>query len=214
MIKKIIEILTKCYSRIPVFKNDDKTDLIGILRIKQLIQVDFTYKKTLKDLGIKLKPPLVIPPNMTLVNLLREFRSGKSHMAFITEQVKLLQSKFGLNYNNSIDYNMRYTEVFDESKKIKIFGIVTLEDVIEQIFNLEILDEEDYERIRNSKGLRNQSLITFYTNKETRKTFINETVNEIKDIICGLENNIEMKEEIANQIERNKEDKRENLLNG
>ena len=164
----------------------------------------------MKDLGIKLKPPLVIRPNMTLVNLLREFRSGKSHMAFITEQVKLLQSKFGLNHNNSMDYNMLSGGNFDESKKIKIFRIVTLEDVIEQIFNLEILDEEDYERIRNARGshkfdshLRNQSLITIYTNVETRKSFINQTSNEIKDIIKGLKNNIEMKERITNQIEKN-----------
>ena len=33
-----------------------------------------------------MKPPLVIHPNMTLIDLLREFRQGKSHMAFITEQ--------------------------------------------------------------------------------------------------------------------------------
>ena len=77
--KKLNEILEKGFSRVPVFKNDDKTDLIGILRIKQLIQVDFAQKKTLKDLGIRLKTPLVIHPNMTLVDLLREFRSGKSH---------------------------------------------------------------------------------------------------------------------------------------
>ena len=68
-------------------------------------------------MGIKLKKPLVIHPNMTLVDLLREFRSGKSHMAFITEQVKSLQSKFGLNHNNSITFNTRYSEAFDEGKK-------------------------------------------------------------------------------------------------
>ena len=115
--KKLNEILEKGFSRIPVFKNDDKTDLIGILRIKQIIQVDFNLKKNLKELGIKLKKPLVIHPNMTLVDLLREFRSGKSHMAFITEQVKSLQSKFGLNHNNSITFNTRYSEAFDEGKK-------------------------------------------------------------------------------------------------
>ena len=129
--KKVAEILDKGFSRIPVFRNDDKTDLIGLLRIKQLIKVDFNQRKSLKELGIRLKPPLVIPPNMTLINLLRQFRSGKSHMAFITEQVELLQAKFGLTRNNSVAINMLYNETFADTKNIKILGIVTLEDVIE-----------------------------------------------------------------------------------
>ena len=217
--KKVVEILDKGFSRIPVFRNDDKTDLIGLLRIKQLIKVDFNQRKSLKELGIRLKPPLVIPPNMTLINLLRQFRSGKSHMAFITEQVELLQAKFGLTRNNSVAINMLYNETFADTKNIKILGLVTLEDVIEQIFNLEIMDEEDYERSKRNKGnrmgsnLRSPSMLAFYSNPEVKGTFIKETTNEIKGIIKGLKNNVEMKEKIKKKIEINKDEKKESLLN-
>ena len=217
--KKVVEILDKGFSRIPVFRNDDKTDLIGLLRIKQLIKVDFNQRKSLKELGIRLKPPLVIPPNMTLINLLRQFRSGKSHMAFITEQVELLQAKFGLTRNNSVAINMLYNETFADTKNIKILGLVTLEDVIEQIFNLEIMDEEDYERSKRNKGnrmgsnLRSPSMLAFYSNPEVKGTFIKETTNEIKGIIKGLKNNVEMKEKIKKEIEINKDEKKESLLN-
>ena len=217
--KKILEILDKGFSRIPVFRNDDKTDLIGILRIKQLINIDFNQNRSLKELGIRLKLPLVISPKMTLIDLLREFRKGKSHMAFITEQVELLQAKLGLNRNNSVQFNLRYNETFSESKKIKVIGIITLEDVIEQIFNLEIMDEEDYEKSKRAKGgrigsyLRSGSKINMYFNPEVKHTFIKDQAEQIDKIIKeGFKNNIEMKEKFLNKIDKKDEDKKESLL--
>ena len=85
---KLRVILEKGFSRIPVYTNKNENDIIGLLRIKQLLTVDILQSRSLREIGVHLKPPLVIHPNMNLIDLLREFRQGKSHMAFITEQVE------------------------------------------------------------------------------------------------------------------------------
>ena len=121
--------------------------------------------KSIKELDIRVKFPLVIKPTMTLIDLLREFRKGKSHIAFITEQDELLQAKLGLNRNNSVAFPNRYLELASEMPEIRILGIVTLEDVIEQIFNLDIMDEEDYEK---SKGLRDNSKMAERLNRGSK----------------------------------------------
>ena len=36
--------------------------------------------------GVLVKKPLVIPPKINLLELLREFKKGTSHMTFITEK--------------------------------------------------------------------------------------------------------------------------------
>lgn len=143
-------LIEKGYSRIPVYCNRDRNDVVGLLRIKQLTGIDFNQSKSLRQLGIELKKPIVISPSISLLDLLREFKKGKSHMAFITEQVEELQQKLGLNNRNSIDQN----KISEYSKvKVTILGIITLEDVIEKMMNTEILDEDDYERIkRKFKG--------------------------------------------------------------
>ena len=74
---KLSVILEKGYSRIPVFTNKNENDIIGLLRIKQLLTVDIIQSRSLREIGVHLKPPLVIHPNVNLVDLLREFRQGK-----------------------------------------------------------------------------------------------------------------------------------------
>ena len=151
---KLNLILDKGYSRIPVYNNHNRNDLEGLLRIKSLIGVDFNQNKTLRQLGIALKKPLVISPRLSMIDLLREFRKGKSHMAIITEQVEELQSKLGLNRSNSLKKENSMSNKMlssDDGKDIKILGIITLEDVIEKMINLDILDEDDYEKMAKLK---------------------------------------------------------------
>jgi metal transporter CNNM len=147
---KLQLILDKGYSRIPVYSNHNSSDIVGLLRIKNLIGVDFNQNKTLRQLGLELKKPLVISPRLSLIDLLREFREGRSHMAFITEQVEELQQKYGLNKLNSVILkdNIGFGK---KNSEIKILGIITLEDIIEKMINLDILDEDDYEKITRQK---------------------------------------------------------------
>ena len=176
---KLRVILEKGFSRIPVYTNKNENDIIGLLRIKQLLTVDILQSRSLREIGVHLNPPLVIHPNMNLVDLLREFRQGKSHMAFITEQVERLQSKLGLNRTNSLAVEKKYLYPSKGDLGIVILGIVTLEDVIENIFNPEIVGEEEYEKIRKEKmalpaGERTNSKINMYFTKDVAQNFINE----------------------------------------
>ena len=59
--------------------------------------IGFSQNKSLKELNIPLSQPIVISPEMMAIDLLNEFRKGKSHMAFVTKDVEKMQKKFGLN---------------------------------------------------------------------------------------------------------------------
>ncbi len=158
---KLNLILDKGYSRIPVY-SDNRNDILGILRIKQLIGLDLTQSLSLRRLGLKLKAPLVIDPKTNAMDMLREFRKGKSHMAFITEQVEDFKKKLaqgGVSESLEESFLKR-----DNTKigKIVILGIVTLEDVLEEMINIDILDEDDYAKTKTKKSTVKTQIISKY----------------------------------------------------
>lgn len=108
-------ILQTGFSRIPVIE-DTIDNVVGIVHIKDLF-VNFQKlcaSDTMKSMDAKLimKKPYFIPESKKLDSLLQDFKQKKNHMAVVV----------------------------DEHGGIS--GIVTLEDVIEEIFG-EIIDETD-----------------------------------------------------------------------
>jgi len=90
-----------------------KTHIIGILLVKDLIIIDPDNKISLDTLDLVMIPQ--VTSNTPLYDLLNHFQKGKSHMAV----------------------------VIDPEDFTTVLGIVTLEDIIEELLNVEILDEND-----------------------------------------------------------------------
>jgi len=81
------EIISKGYSRVPVYRNDNSMLLVGILLVKRLIGVEPSETMTLEESGIDLRPPIITSPTQSLSTLLSKFEEGRSHMAFVSEFV-------------------------------------------------------------------------------------------------------------------------------
>lgn len=126
--KETIEWILECgHSRIPVCTEDGAT-FAGVLLTKQLI----------KHVGFQpeaFEPPVVsslplhniihVPESMQLYTLLDLFSAGHSHMAVVYPA----------------DANL--TDAFTRSKDASMIGIVTLENVLEELIKQEIVDETD-----------------------------------------------------------------------
>jgi metal transporter CNNM len=181
-------ILDKGFSRIPIYKND-RNFIIGILRIKQLIGIDTCHGKSISQLGIQLSMPIIVDPNTPALELLSEFRKGKSHMSFLTPDAQRLIEIMAINNSG---HRLSTKNLILQNKKqqpIKVLGLVTLEDVLEKMINIEILDEDDYARnkiLHEKKGVSQKS--RFYKNAITRELALS-LVEENKEKLSMLVSN-------------------------
>lgn len=141
-------IMDRGFSRIPVYCNGLRNNVIGILRIKSLLGKDLNNPISLRDMKVKLNKPEVAGPNLNVFELLESFKQGKSHMAIITEDVEKLKFKFD-NFSKEIENLEEYTS-------IRIIGIVTMENVIEKLIKIDILDEDDYLKMKSIGGRKNR----------------------------------------------------------
>ncbi|XP_004616365.1 metal transporter CNNM2 isoform X1 [Sorex araneus] len=115
------EIMESGYTRIPVFEGE-RSNIVDLLFVKDLAFVDPDDCTPLKTITKFYNHPLHFVFNDTKLDaMLEEFKKGKSHLAIVQR------------VNNEGEGDPFY----------EVLGIVTLEDVIEEIIKSEILDETD-----------------------------------------------------------------------
>ncbi|NXJ70047.1 CNNM1 protein, partial [Rostratula benghalensis] len=118
----VSEILRSGYTRIPVYEGDRRDNIVDLLFVKDLAFVDPDDCTPLQTVTRFYRRPLHCVFNDTrLDTLLEEFKKGKSHLAIV----------------------QRVNSEGEGDPFYEVMGIVTLEDVIEEIIKSEILDETD-----------------------------------------------------------------------
>jgi magnesium and cobalt transporter len=122
-IKEILELInTHGFTRIPIYQGS-LDEIIGILHAKDLLKL---WGQDLQDRLPKelLRPPFFAPHNIRIMDLLKELRQNKMHMAVLTDE-----------YGGTV-------------------GIVTIEDILEEIVGeiQDEYDKEEQLIIEHSDG--------------------------------------------------------------
>ncbi|XP_068130987.1 metal transporter CNNM4-like [Hyperolius riggenbachi] len=122
-------IMESGYTRIPVYENE-RSNIVDILYVKDLAFVDPDDCTTLSTITRFYSHPVhFVFSDTKLDAVLEEFKKGKSHLAIVQK------------VNSEGEGDPFY----------EVMGLVTLEDVIEEIIKSEILDESDLYTDNRSK---------------------------------------------------------------
>ncbi|XP_072213149.1 metal transporter CNNM4 isoform X1 [Excalfactoria chinensis] len=150
------EIMESGFTRIPVYE-EERSNIMDILYVKDLAFVDPDDCTPLKTITKFYNHPVhVVFHDTKLDAMLEEFKKGKSHLAIVQK------------VNNEGEGDPFY----------EVLGLVTLEDVIEEIIKSEILDESDAfaadenrskKRTGNQKGKRDFSAFKDPVNEQKVK---------------------------------------------
>ena len=146
-------ILQKGFSRIPVFKGE-RSNILGMIMVKNLLEVDLNRKVFVKDLKLANIPKF--PQDHSLFAAFNEFKQGRSHMGLVESVVEGVRHPV---------------------------GIVTLEDLIEELLQQEIIDETD-EKLAEARTIPLQATLQGYllhgmksTPEITSKSFMTEKLS-------------------------------------
>ena len=108
------DIMREGYSRIPIHETKNRSNYIGMLLVKMLITYDPEDAKRVRDFSLATLPET--DPGTSCLDIINFFQQGKSHMVLVSD--------FPGQTHGAL-------------------GVVTLEDVIEELIGEEIIDESD-----------------------------------------------------------------------
>jgi metal transporter CNNM len=112
--KCVEEIFNSGFSRIPIHLPNEPTNFIGMLLVRVLISYDPEDSLPVSSFPLATLPET--PPETSCLNILNYFQEGRSHMVVVSEK---------------------------PGDSVGALGVLTLEDVIEELIGEEIVDESD-----------------------------------------------------------------------
>jgi magnesium and cobalt transporter len=155
---KILPVVVESgHSRFPVM-DEDRDDIVGILLAKDLLRLFAQHPRAQQfDIREYMRPAVFVPESKRLNVLLKEFRGNRNHMAIVVDE-----------YGG-------------------VSGLVTIEDVIEQIVG-EIDDEYDVEDDQNIRreGERQFTVLGTTRIEEFNEYFGARFSDEEFDTVAGL----------------------------
>lgn len=136
---------------------DSRDEIVGILLAKDLLRYADMSERDSFELRDILRSPVFVPESKRIDDLLREFRASRNHMALVVDE-----------YSG-------------------IAGLVTIEDVLEQIVG-EIDDEHDEADEQNIRrhGLTRYSVRAMTPIEEFNDVFATDFSDEQFDTIAGV----------------------------
>lgn len=127
--RKLMERIIECgHSRIPVYDNGDRKNIIGLLLVKELVLLDLDQGLKVRECRVREMDHLVA--DTPLYSVLELFRIKRRHMASIAAGAP----------GSNIGGGALSAQWHAASE---IVGIITIEDVIEELLQTEIVDETD-----------------------------------------------------------------------
>ncbi|KAL0365263.1 UNVERIFIED_CONTAM: DUF21 domain-containing protein [Sesamum angustifolium] len=141
-------ILEKGHSRVPVYY-EQPTNIIGLVLVKNLLTIHPEDEVPVKSVTIRRIPR--VPETIPLYDILNEFQKGHSHMAVVVRQYTRVTDKL-LASPAPVDNSVKDVRVdIDDGTPLpklpeeeEAVGIMTMEDVIEELLQEEIFDETDH----------------------------------------------------------------------
>eukprot|EP00818_Percolomonas_sp_WS_P003111 CAMPEP_0117439860 /NCGR_PEP_ID=MMETSP0759-20121206/2779_1 /TAXON_ID=63605 /ORGANISM="Percolomonas cosmopolitus, Strain WS" /LENGTH=875 /DNA_ID=CAMNT_0005231581 /DNA_START=191 /DNA_END=2818 /DNA_ORIENTATION=+ len=116
------DIWSHGHSRVPIYKGT-KDNIVAILHVKDICVLNADDELPLSTVCLFYgKEPLFVDPQLDLSQMLQFFKAGRIHMAIVQEPTVVEEGKDPI---------------------YKTVGLITLEDVIEEILREEIVDESD-----------------------------------------------------------------------